>query len=127
MVTALMVRPGEHPSPTQLCDNNDFLNRVVSLETDTVCSAAAIRLHDGIAVLFNQNAALMEVIGNRRVGQWILAGTFYVIGVKDGRLVSLTDDELTRYMVRFWEPEYYTDNEVFLSGLDAQWSAMGFD
>lgn len=125
MVTALMVKPGEHPCPTQLCDNRDYLDRAVSADMDVVCSAAAVRLTDGVAIIYNEDAFLMGT-ANRRVDERIFSGTFYVVGYAKGRLVSLTDDQITQNMIRFWETEFYTEDEVVEAWVNAQWNVIGF-
>ena len=56
--------------------------------------------------------AALSLEGNRRVKGHIILGTFYVVAVKDGRLRSLTDSEITKYMSQFWEPELFTEDEV---------------
>ena len=37
MVTALMIKPGEHPIITMLCDTAEYLNHAVSLGSDEIC------------------------------------------------------------------------------------------
>ena len=41
-----------------------------------------------------------------------------VVGVKDGKLRSLTDAEIIKYTSQFWESEIFADNEVFDSYFD---------
>ena len=118
MVTALIVPPNQHPQITQLCDDRIFLDLSVSRGTDFMCSAVAISLEKGIAIIYAQDGALLCLPGNRRVGNRIIAGTFCVVGVKDGNLRSLTDAEIIKYTAQFWESEIFTDNEVFDSYFD---------
>ena len=118
MVTALIVPPNQHPQITQLCDDRTFLDFSVNRGTDFMCSAIATSLEKGIAIIYAQEGALLCLPGNRRVGNHIIAGTFYVVGVKDGILRSLTDAEIIKYTSQFWESEIFTDNEVFDSYFD---------
>ena len=118
MVTALMVKPDEHPLITHICDNTEFLNMAVSVDTIVPCSAQAIRLEKDIAIIHAQEGVLLSLPGNRRVNDHIIAGTFYVVGVKDGKLRSLTDAEIVKYTSQFWETEIFTDNEVLDSYFD---------
>lgn len=119
MVTALVVQPNQHPQITQLCDNRSFLDLSVSRGTDFMCSAVALPLEDNLAVLYPQQGTLLCLPGNRRVGNRIIAGTFYVVGVKDGKLRSLTDAEIIKYTSQFWETEIFTDDEVLDSYFDS--------
>ena len=119
MVTALIIRPNQHPQITQLCDSRTFLNLSVSLDTDFMCSATATHLEKDIAIIHAQEGVLLSLPGNRRVNDHIIAGTFYVVGVKDGKLRSLTDAEIIKYTSQFWESEIFTDDEVFDSYFDS--------
>lgn len=118
MVTALIVLPNQHPQITQLCDNRRFLDLSVSRGTDFMCSAVTLPLVDGLAVLYPQQGALLYLPGNRKVNGHIIAGTFYIVGVKDGILRSLTDAEITKYTLQFWEPEIFSEDEVLDSYFD---------
>ena len=118
MVTALIVPPNQHPQITQLCDDRIFLDLSVSRGTDFMCSAIATSLEKGIAIIYAQESALLCLPGNRRVGNRIIAGTFYVVSVKDSILRSLSDAEIIKYTSQFWESEIFADNEVFDSYFD---------
>lgn len=118
MVTALIVQPNQHPQITQLCDDRAFLDLSVSRGTDFMCSTATLPLADGLVVLYPQQGALLCLAGNRRVNGHIIAGTFYIVGVKTGVLRSLTDAEITKYSLRFWEPEIISDDEILDSYFD---------
>ena len=100
MLTALIVQPGQHPQITQLCDDRTFLDLSVSRGTDFMCSAVAISLEKGIAIIYAQEGVPPCLPGNRKVNGHIIAGTFYIVGVKDGILRSLTDAEITKYTLQ---------------------------
>lgn len=119
MVTALIVPPNQHPQITQLCDDRTFLDLSVSRGSDFMCSAVAISLGKGIAIIYAQEGTLLCLPGNRSVGNRIIAGTFYVVGVNDGKLRSLTDAEIIKYTSQFWESEIFADDEVFDSYFDS--------
>lgn len=119
MVTALMVKPGEHPAITQLCDDRDYLNHAVSIGEDLVFTATATRLEKGVGIIHNAECASALVPGNRRLGSRILAGTFYIVRCKDGKLQSLTDADIVKYTLRFWEPEFFTEDEILEAWLDS--------
>lgn len=118
MTTALIIQPGQHPQITQLCDDRDFLNLSVSRDTDFMCSATATVLENGIAIIYAQEGVLLCLPGNRRAGNHIIAGTFYIAGVENGKLRSLTDAEIAKYTLQFWEPEIFAEEEIFDSWFD---------
>lgn len=118
MITALMVKSGERPNITHLCDNTEFLNMAISIDTIIPCSAQAIQLKKDIAIIHACEGTSLALEGNRRVKNRIILGTFYVVAVKNGKLRSLTDKEITKYMSQFWEPELFTDDEITESWFD---------
>ena len=118
MVTALMVKPNEHPCITQLCDDGKFLDLAVSLGTDMMCSARAMQLEKGVVILHACEGASLSLPGNRRVKRRIIPGIFYIVGVEKGKLRSLTDVEVAKYTSRYWEPEVFTQDEIIDSWFD---------
>lgn len=113
MVTALMIKPGQQPEITQLCDDRAFLDLAVSRDTGLTCTAVAMPLEKDIAVINPEEGVSLCLPGNRRVNDRIIAGTFYIAEVKGGELRSLTDAEITKYASMFWEIEVFDDDEVF--------------
>lgn len=124
MVTALMVAPGEHPCPTMLCDDPEFLLLSVSRGLLTTGTTAASKLAEGVIAIFNLDAAVYGAVGNRRIGERIIAGVFYVVGYSGAGLVSLTDEQMTRYMKKFWAPENHDLDDVLDSCLKVMEQSM---
>ena len=118
MVIALLFAPGEHPSITQLCDNRDYLAHAVSIENSEHCTAASFCLRKGIAIIHAENGIYVPSTGNRKIGKRIIAGVFYIVGISNGTLRSLTDDEITEFSLRFWEPETFSDEELIEAWID---------
>jgi len=111
-ITALLVAPGEHPGVTTLCRCKQFLDLAVSFGTMYPCDVTFMPLSKRAGILYNWEAPLLGLRGNRKVGSHILAGVFYIVGIDHGKLVSLPDDLMEHYMDRFWEPETYTEKDV---------------
>lgn len=76
MVTALMIQPGKHPCITRLCDNEDYLNCAVSIDSDLMHTAAALRIEDGIAAIYSDDCALCIESPNRRIDNRIIRHIF---------------------------------------------------
>ncbi len=112
MITALMVAPGEHPVVTTLCCCKTFLDLAVSFGAGDPCEATFLQISDDVGILYNQEAIFYGLKGNRRVGKRILVGVFYVVGVKDGSLASLSDEQISWYEMMLYAPETYTEKEV---------------
>ena len=125
IVTALMVKPGQHPVITQLCDDSHYLNLAVSIDDDLMMrSASSFALKKNIVVIHAFQGNSLDLGRNRRVGKRILCGTFYIAGLKDGKLRSLTADEITKYTSNFWEPELFTDDDIINSWFDGPFCAL---
>jgi len=70
--------------------------------------------NDGTCIICNEEAKLRGMEGNRRFGDGtsIIAGPFFVVGLTEDDFRGLTDEEVTKYMDRFSEPEQISDAEV---------------
>ncbi len=106
-IRVLMVEPHEHPKEFLL--KNDL--RAMQEAVGGLIDIAGI--DDSICILLNDEGKLIGLEGNRRIGDDIIAGSFYVCGSnEDGELASLTDVEMERYSEMFWEPEEISQEEI---------------
>ena len=112
MVIALRVDPGKSPYPCQVCDDGDYLNHCVSPDSCLVYTAGALKIDDHIAAVYCRNGHMFCLPGNRRVGDKVICGTFYIVRVKDGKLHSLTDADVVQYSLQYWAAESYTEDEI---------------
>ncbi len=69
---------------------------------------------DGTCIIGNAEAKLMGLEGNRYLndGHSIMAGAFFVCGTTGEDFRGLTDEEVTKYMDRFQEPDDISQEEV---------------
>ena len=69
---------------------------------------------DNTYLVGNEEAKLIGMAGNRRIGDGssIIAGPFFICGDDGESFRGLTDEEVTRYMARFAEPEDISPEEV---------------
>lgn len=117
-ITVLMVEPGKHPKVTTLKDDLDSLQKAVSIGTDYQGLIKFVSLGNGDCIMCNEEGKLIGLDGNRRLGNDILVGVFYIMSEnKDGELLSLSEKKIKRYTELFWEPETFdrSDIEVTLS------------
>ena len=112
-IKVLMVEPGEHPKEVTILNDLDSLQKAVSIGSEHQGLIEIIGIDDRVCILCNEEGKLIGLEGNRRVGNDIIAGVFYVVG-EDGRgnLISLPDDDMEKYRKHFWEPELFTDEAV---------------
>ena len=112
-IKALMVEPLKEPKVITMKTDLESLQKAVSIGADYQGLIEIISLGDRTCILCNEEGKLIGLDGNRRIGNDIIAGVFYVVGENDeGELISLTDQQLEFYEKRFFFPEYYTKEDV---------------
>ena len=111
--TVVKVEPLKAPVIDTIVNDLDSLQKAVSIGASEQGLIEFVYLEDNVSILCNEEGKLIGLDGNRRVGNDIIAGVFYVVG-EDGRgnLVSLPDGEMEKYRKQFWEPELFTDEAV---------------
>lgn len=107
-ITVLMVEPGKHPKVTKLKDDLDSLQKAVSIGADYQGLIEFVSLGNGDCIMCNEEGKLIGLEGNRRLGNDILVGVFYIMSEnEDGELLSLTERKIKYYTNIFWEPESF--------------------
>ena len=102
-----MVEPNEHPKEFFLENTLQAMQKAVGGLIEIV------NIDYGIRLLLNAEGKLIGLDGNRRIGDDVIVGNFYVCGISEnGEMVSLTDEALEKYKERFWEPEEITQEEI---------------
>lgn len=107
-ITVLMVEPGKHPLVTTLDNDLDSLQKAVSIGADYQGLIEIIGIGNGDCILCNEEGKLIGLDGNRRIGNDIIAGVFYIMSEgEDGELASLSEEKIKAYTERFWKPEAF--------------------
>ena len=105
-ITVLKVEPGKVPETVTIPNTLDAMQRVVGGFLEI------IQLND-VCLVCNEEGKLMGLEGNRRVGNDIIAGTFFLAGdTSTGDLCSLTQEQLDRFQKLFAQPESFQHGEV---------------
>ena len=69
--------------------------------------------NDGTIIVANDEAKLIGMKGNRRLGNGsIIAGPFFIIGDGGENFRSLTDAEVSRYIQQYAQPHQISQREV---------------
>ncbi len=75
--------------------------------------AVAKRIGKRTYVVYAYDGLFAGLEANRKVCGEIICGVFYVVAVdKNGHPTSMTDAQMMRYMMRFYEPEEYSCCDV---------------
>ena len=112
-ITVLMVEPGQHPKVTTIKDDLDSLQKAVSIGADYQGLIEFVSLGNGDCIMCNEEGKLIGLEGNRRLGDDILVGVFYIMSEnEDGDLVSLSERKIEHYTNVFWEPQTFDRSEI---------------
>ena len=112
-ITVLMVEPGKHPKVTTLKDDLDSLQKAVSIGTDYQGLIEIISIGNNDCILCNEEGKLIGLEGNRRLGNDIIVGVFYIVSEdEEGNLVSLPEQKIKHYTELFWDPETFDRTEI---------------
>lgn len=112
-IKVLVVEPGKHPRVTTLANDLDSLQKAVSIGADYQGLIEIISIGNGDCLLCNEEGKLIGLDGNRRLGNDIIVGVFYIMGEdEDGNLVSLSERKIKHYTKLFWEPEVFDRTDI---------------
>ena len=112
-IRVLMVEPGKHPRVTVLQDDLDSLQKAVSIGADYQGLIEIISIGNGDCILCNEEGKLIGLDGNRRIGNDIIVGVFYIMSEnEEGELVSLSEKKIKFYEKRFWELESFDRADI---------------
>ena len=112
-IKALMVEPNKPPCVVDLNTDLDSLQKAVSIGAPEQGLIEFVYLGDNVSCLCNEEGKLIGLEPNRRLGDDILCGVFYVVAeTEDGELMSLTPTQQEHYSQMFWEPDVIDQEEV---------------
>ena len=112
-IKCLIVMPGQVPEKTTLEASVAAFNRAVSIGSEYELLAVSKRIGKRTYILHAYDSVLEDLEPNRKVGDEIICGVFYIVAVDDeGKPVSMTDMQMMKYMMRFYEPEKYSYHDV---------------
>ena len=111
-IKALKIAPLERPEICYLENNLEALQKAVSIGADYVGLIEILDLDERTCIVCNEEGKLIGLMPNRRVGDDIICGVFYVTGQnEDGDLTSLTDEEILHYVEMFDSVEYFMQSD----------------
>lgn len=118
-IKCLMVMPGQTPTVTSLEASVTAFNKAVSIGSYDELRAVAKRIGKRTYVLYAYDSVTEDLEPNRKVGDEIICGTFYIVAVDDaGKPVSMTERRMMKYMLMFYEPENYSYFDVVTNWSD---------
>jgi hypothetical protein len=112
-IKAIKVEPNKRPCVIDLNTALDSLQKAVSIGAPEQGLIEFVYLEDNVSILCNEEGKLIGLEPNRRLGNDILCGVFYVVAEnEDGELMSLTPAQKVHYTQMFWDPDVIGNDEV---------------
>lgn len=112
-ITTVKVEPMKEPVIACLKNDLDSLQKAVSIGAPEQGLIEFVWLEDNVSILCNEEGKLIGLEPNRRHGDDILCGVFYIVAENDeGELISLTDLQQERYSKMFRDPDLIFKDEV---------------
>ena len=111
-IKALKIAPLERPEICYLENKLEVLQEAVSIGADYVGLIEIIDLDERTCIVCNEEGKLINLMPNRRLGDDIICGVFYIVGQNDeGDLTSLTDEQIEHYSEVFGNIEYFMQSD----------------
>ena len=111
-IKVLKVAPLEKPEVCYVKNELRALQEAVSIGADYVGLIEILDLNERTCILCNEEGKLINLMPNRRLGDDIICGVFYVTGQnEDGDLTSLTDEQIEHYSEVFGNIEYFMQSD----------------
>ena len=112
-IKVLKVEPHKRPEEALLENELSALQRAVSIGADYTGLIEVVSLDADTCIIANEEAKIINLEPNRRLGHDVLCGVFYVAGQnKHGDFCSLSEKSMKAYAEQFAEPEDILDSEV---------------
>ena len=112
-ITVLKVAPMCAPEVVTLKNDLRSLQEAVSIDAPSVGLIEIVNLDSKTCIVCNEEAKLLGLKPNRRLGWDVLCGVFYVVGQDSkGNLTSLSAKNVERFKKIFATPEVIDPEEV---------------
>lgn len=112
-IKCLSVSPKCTPWVTTLETSVDAFNKAVSIGSNEELRAVTKRIGKRTYAVYAYESVFEDLEPNRKVGDAIICGVFYIVAVNDaGKPISMTDKQMMKYMMKFYEPENYDYSDV---------------
>ena len=118
-IRVLEIKPMEHPRVCSIEPSKEAFISAVRADVMEHGGVEAKRIDKSVCILFNKDRFLADLTPNRQIGDDIICGTIYVVGVDDKNLVcSLSKEQIDKYTLQFRAIEHFDDMDVAEANLN---------
>ncbi|MBR5091688.1 MAG: DUF3846 domain-containing protein [Ruminiclostridium sp.] len=102
----VMVEPGKPAYTTEIGSDLESMQKAVGGLIEIM------QIDRKVNIVLNEEGKLIGLEGNRRVGNHIIVGNFFICGEKGEDFCSLTDEQCEKYCAQFAQPHEITQDEI---------------
>lgn len=105
-ITVLKVEPGKAPEQVTIPNTLKAMQELVGGYIEVIN-------YQGACLICNEDGKLLGLEPNRRIGQDVIVGTFFLANSDlEGRMFSLSEEDLAHFQQQFAQPEALTQKDV---------------
>lgn len=110
-IRVLIIKPMERPKVYYIEPAMKVFRYVINAETIKHRDVQAKRLERDVYAIFSKDAS--DLLPNRQIGKDIIVGTMLIVATDNKKFpVSLADDMVSKYSLRFWNIETFDEINV---------------
>ena len=118
-IRVLLIEPMEHPKAHTIEPARHAFEKAVNVGAAHKGKVEAKKLERGVYAVFNKDRYLTELAPNRQIGDDIIVGTMFVVAVDENRMpISMTDEQIKKYALRFWHIESFDEMDVMEANMN---------
>lgn len=118
-IRVLLIEPMEHPKEYYIEPSMRAFRKAVNVGTAYKGKVEAKKLEQGVYAVFNKDRYLTELVPNRQIGDDIIVGTMCIVAVDENRMpISMTDEQMKKYALRFWHVESFDEMDVMEANMN---------
>ena len=97
--------------PGQPAYEKEIENTLPAIQQEVEGFFEAVYMRDGTILCCNAESKLNGMEPNRRLVDDLICGPFFIVGYSGENFTSLTDEQVTKYLEQFGEPEQFQEHE----------------
>lgn len=122
-IRVLMIEPMKQPKVCFLEPTMKSFRDAVNADNIEHGGVEAKRLERQVYAIFNKDRFLAYLDPNRQIGDDIIAGTMFIVATDEKRFpISMTQEQIDKYALRFWNAETFDEMDVAEANLNTMFS-----
>ena len=124
-IKCLMIEPERPPVICYMEPTMKAFRRAVNQGALQSGDIEAKRLAKAVYVIFHKDRFLTDLKPNRRLEDDIISGVMFVVATDENRQpISMTDEQVSSFTLRFWNTEVFDDMDVMEANMNTMLSRL---